>query len=412
MFLRFASVSVAALLLCSSWAIAQDSQPVSVPSKITGVVLLPDGKPAANARVVMARANELLSKTQTNAAGEFRLDFDRQEILNAGQMMLRAIDVAAHVDGTGFGFVAFTDIKADQPVTIQLVEDVPITGRILDQQGRPVDDVNVRVVFLAQPIPGKNMDEFLKRNRDSPTALFGRMTVRTCVSPFGLVPLTGGESSDGLLSAATDAAGKFTIQGLGRERLATIEMSHPELASTKMHIVTRPEIEDRWKRGPLSRDTKAQLSAGIPLPVVYGANFRHIASPGLSIPGTVTAAETGEPIEGVGFIASMGWQSFSRAKSDAKGQFSVSGLKLEGQLNLTIRAPGPWLHARKSGRIKADDPPEKTDDQIGSRCHRQGSNHRRPGDSCQWPHPILWSAIEPRAKKNSRIDSTLSTLAK
>ena len=114
-----------------------------------GRVLLPDGKPAAGAAVraaapLWAMMKEVvgddfvsaLTETKTDGEGRFLIRFSTQPFGDVSRLdqqwqeIWRKTTVTASLDGYGTGLVEYEEIEPEQPVTLRLVEDLPIRGRV------------------------------------------------------------------------------------------------------------------------------------------------------------------------------------------------------------------------------------------------------------------------------------------
>ena len=113
------------------------------PSEVRGVVLGPDGHPAAGARVLLAGhlwpRDFPDTETTTDAAGRFRY------LLRPGGDHGPGV-VLASAPGCA---LAWASVRPDQEVTIRLGgKPVDLTGRTVDPAGRPVAGVQIRVTEL------------------------------------------------------------------------------------------------------------------------------------------------------------------------------------------------------------------------------------------------------------------------
>src|SRR5262249_52747504 len=121
---------------------------------IHGRVLDPAGRPVAGAEVDLTRwhwsdrvAREPLARTQSDDRGafilsyqksdpRFRVDVERSE-------MWRRVTVVAFAEGFGPGWQDRAEVPAEEEALLQLVEDLPLRGRVIDLEGRPVAGVEV-----------------------------------------------------------------------------------------------------------------------------------------------------------------------------------------------------------------------------------------------------------------------------
>ncbi|MCG8648669.1 MAG: transthyretin-like family protein, partial [Pirellulales bacterium] len=291
-----AVVTAAVLILCLPpvHAMAQDDAIVEdIPASIKGKVLLPSGQPAADAPV-MLYWRKPLAQTRTDKDGSFTLELDVPRIkADVGESWIRTAIVSS-TDGCGPGWEILGRIKNANSVTLNLVEDLPIQGKVLDQQGRPIVGAEITIVHLYRAA-NENLDGFLQASRDQPTRLwlYARDSMYY-VSPEAVLQLRGVKDQR-RPRAKTDTEGRFVLDGFGKERALYATVSGPGITNESFHLVTRPKIDARWKRGQPSRETLIYLESGATMPPVYAAEFHHLAAPALSLQGTLTDAETGEP---------------------------------------------------------------------------------------------------------------------
>src|SRR5262249_43310925 len=121
-----------------------------------GRVLRPDGKPAAGAKVFFIRqapqdggpwVAEQAAAGMAGPDGRFRLAVPppapRAREASAPEGILMAV-----APGYGPGWVNLARPDEVAEATVRLVEDnVPIEGRVVDLEGRPIAGVQVRVVY-------------------------------------------------------------------------------------------------------------------------------------------------------------------------------------------------------------------------------------------------------------------------
>jgi hypothetical protein len=158
------------------------------------------------------------------------------------------------------------DGKAGE-LTLRLVKDVPIIGRVLDQDGRPVAGSKVRV-HLLYAYPGEVLTEYLAAMRKK---------VR------GPGPSKGwsGPLPEPATVVTTKEDGRFRLTGLGRERFALLFIEGPAIANGVCSVLTR---------------------VGPNKPEVFGlhyARFDYVAAASRPIRGVVRDKNTGKPLAGV-----------------------------------------------------------------------------------------------------------------
>jgi hypothetical protein len=119
--------------------------------QVGGRVVDPDGKPVRGAKllVVFAHLKETPNKIWATSAADDRFQFTmpkRLEDDHRGQSSDKHPYVLAAAEGYGFALASLDKPEAATDLTLRLVkDDVPIRGRVLNLEGKPVAGVRVRV---------------------------------------------------------------------------------------------------------------------------------------------------------------------------------------------------------------------------------------------------------------------------
>ena len=193
--------------------------------------------------------------------------------------------------------------------TLTLPPDVPIRGRLLGPEGRPLAGAIVRLENLFLPWNDRALAE-----------------LETLEFPVTAFDDNGDSRPQGqaatILNRArafvADADGRFQIAGLGRDRLAQLIIRGAGVPSTRARVVTRamPEIRRPQPGGPDD--------------VTHGADFTLALGRGEVVSGVVRDRATGRPLPGVrvGFreepspwLPGLPW-----AVADDRGRFSIDGI--------------------------------------------------------------------------------------
>jgi len=130
--------------------VVQGRQPAAKPMagiKIDGRVLSPDGKPVANAPVVLVADSQVTGKAKTDKEGRFHLE---------GLGSARG-DTWVIASAPGFGPSWHPPVPADPKkpeITIQLTAEQVIRGRLIDLQGQPASGVKVEITRLGNSSNG------------------------------------------------------------------------------------------------------------------------------------------------------------------------------------------------------------------------------------------------------------------
>jgi RNA polymerase sigma factor (sigma-70 family) len=295
----------------------------------SGRVLDPDGKPVAGAKVVFHQRcppQELPDffpapvTGTTDADGRYRLSGTVH--LNApGRKWQPMLTLTAHVPG--YGPAATVEVGSPDELkdcTLRLVkDDVPIRGRILDLEGKPVAGVTVRPVAVvanaandlgrwAKAIEGKGWGEL--PNDDRTNVVFS-------AAAAGLTQ-----------KAVTDADGKFTLSGFGRERIVVLRADGPAVATCLLNVMTSNRATVRGTRPVRNPDFSVE---NVTYDYAHGAAFDFVPGPSVVVEGAVRDQGRGQALAGVSVRHQIdydfGWaQDELTTTTGADGRYRLAGL--------------------------------------------------------------------------------------
>ncbi len=288
--------------------------------------------PASGAQVFFIRSGPQDSvELKATTGGEGNFDFSIPADARIGAVRLW---IVAAKSGFGPAWIDPETLKLSTDLRLTLAtDDLPIEGRIVNLEGRPVARATVRVVSLFSPLNDDLQPylEVLKTNDarasnyrfDSWLMLWNRLTV---------LPQ--------LPSVLTDARGVFRLTGVGRHRRAVLVITGDAIADTTIHVLTDPF--DGMLNGTPPRFTKA----------TYGARFTHYVRPSRPVVGIVTDAKTGQPIAGARVNH---FDGLSETTTDAAGRFELRGCAKEDkyQLGASLRNQSSYI----DGSLTALDTP-------------------------------------------------------
>jgi RNA polymerase sigma factor (sigma-70 family) len=308
---------------------------------LSGRVLDPAEKPVAGAKLYLldfadAKAPPKVRAT-SDADGRFRFTIARKDVQLPPYRGNRwdSIFLCAMAEGHGPALARVSKPEATDERTLHLVkDDVLIRGRVLDLQGKPVSGSTVRVIGLLLPNKGDlaSFVEALKASKDGYP-----------VENAFLVRLDNPAIAQLFVSASTKADGRFQLKGIGRERIAIVEISGPTIETWRVRVMTRPgERMDRlaWKED-VSKRTLAY----------YGASFDHVAGPTTPIIGVVRDKDTKKPLAGAIVTSPIhrnGGNTFIHTTADNDGRYRLVGMPRGegGMINVMGPEGQPYLEVK------------------------------------------------------------------
>lgn len=204
-----------------------------------------------------------------------------------------------------------TAVKHDQGRAA--ARDVPITGRIVDMEGRPIPGITVKVGSIAKA-KGGNLTPWLEAVRRGEAR---RVAYRHLKE----------EREEHRGKAETDAQGRFRLEGLGAEKVVTLSIEGPTVALTQLHVVTR-RIEPFPARGFTN-------IYGPGTATIRGADFTLTAAPGRVVEGVIRDAKDRKVMKDVdvwsyGFAGSnvVGGMKSLETRTNGEGRFRLAGFPM------------------------------------------------------------------------------------
>src|SRR5207253_9035814 len=107
--------------------------------------------------------------------------------------------------------------KSGEELTLRLVKDQPIAGRVIDIEGRPIANAEIRVQALYTSHTDR-LDTFLTGWKAEWRIAWGQVEKRA------LPP------AEAVIVTPTDRDGRFRITGAGAERLVILDVHAPAIA--------------------------------------------------------------------------------------------------------------------------------------------------------------------------------------
>jgi protocatechuate 3,4-dioxygenase beta subunit len=295
-----------------------------------GRVLDPDGKPVHGAKLYLTLMHgyarepfPAAESATTGPEGRFLFTVPKAKF---GDSRTAVAAMAANY-GVGWAEIPMDGKRGD--VTIRMVrDDVPITGQVVDLEGKPVAGATLQLLEI-QAAPGEDIGPWLEavREKKPPQKQDFRMD--------------GIDLSNVSVKATTDAEGRVSLGGVGRDRLVRARLDGPTIASQHLKLITRP--------GKAVEGTEYK---GQPRPsTLYAANFRYVAGPTKPVVGIILDEDTGKPLPGVTVESNqlandpIPGNNIVRTTTDAKGHYRLIGLPkgAGNKIRLVPREDQPYV---------------------------------------------------------------------
>jgi hypothetical protein len=314
-------------------------------------VVDPEGRPVAGAKVYLLdfpdkpTPPEVRAISGTDGRCEFAVPKPDVHPAHYYENPWAAVSVVAVADGYGPAWGPAVASEESGERTLRLAkDDVPIHGRILDLQGKPISGVTIRVDGLSQPLAADLTPwlEALRHDKSDAYPTEGRFLTDL---PTGA--LSGSRLAEIFPAVTSDAQGRFQLKGIGRERIAGLRIDGPTIEAKQVRVMTRPA------ETITALESRMNPQGGT---VTYhGATFDHYAAPTRPIVGTVRDKDTGNPLAGV-TIRSDKWagsnvhgRGWLHTTTDAAGRYQLLGMP-KGPGNMILAEPAeaqPYLLAVK-----------------------------------------------------------------
>jgi RNA polymerase sigma factor (sigma-70 family) len=330
-------------------------QPQPAPAETAGTfpvhgrVLDPDGRPVAGAGVYVrhhaeiqwnpidpmaARQKGRVATTDEDGRFHFELAKGGGDLPPAGDDTWQQAQIAAAAPGFALAWVEAGDLLKGGDATLRLIrDDLPVRGRILDSQGRPQAGVIVRIQGVWEVKSGLDLDEVLTSGEvdENQMARWYGLQQRAATWQPDTAPLWPG----GQNTWTTGADGRFEVHGIGRDRIARLELHGGGVADGTLDVMARP-AKGRPKARPspgflkyvpsMGRDAafKGHSPHGTQL---LGATFEYIAGAAKPIAGVVRLKPSGKPVAGA-VVSAVDPATHTRvsARTDAEGRFRIDGV--------------------------------------------------------------------------------------
>ncbi len=302
---------------------------------LRGQVLRPDGQPAAGARVTLRRnywtSNVKwlpVAAVKADKNGNFEFSYRPSQFVDDVGSDVKYATVVAEAEGLGAGWVEFGEIEKSKSLALKLVPEVPIQGRVIDLEGKPVAGISVRLLQVREP-KDRDLNAWIETVKSGAMSNAQSQKLgKTCpgVEDSAEAPVT------------TDRDGRFTFRGIGAERVAYLELRGESIAYRQFLVATR-DIP------PMKRQIWFYAGTGRP-PItdqVFGATFTFEAGLTKPVVGIVRDRVTGKPLADIPVesehLAGMIVHPHNSliTKTDANGRFRLVGMPKGNNVDISGR---------------------------------------------------------------------------
>jgi len=300
---------------------------------VRGQVLDPDGKPVVAARIVLGQpalepgvASSPRHLTTSGADGRFEVTVPEEFVdpsRTNRQSQVYGPVIAALVPGFGPGWNRLDVRGHEHDLSLRLRrDDIPIEGRIMSLEGRPVAGATVHVSALAE-VP----DGFLNRLRDNA----GNMNPALWSEARSALLMGNDEE---IPAVRTGPDGRFRFTGVGRDRLIYLVVDGGSIEQSFALVLST--ADPAYTPIALPGDGEGRLK---------GPRFDLTVNPGRMIRGVLRDRDTGLPVKG----ARVRSWAMGMATSDDRGRFSIAGQPKRNDHVLEVITEGqPYIKVEKS----------------------------------------------------------------
>lgn len=312
-----------------------------------GTVVDADGKPVAGAKVYLrewsrARVSEspfdrnpqdVLATQRTAADGTFRFEKVPAPSFERDWSDEAPWDVVVVGEGYGMGWGHLRSAEDKAPVTLKLPEEAKLTGRLVDDQGRPIAGAEVRLHELAG---------LGSRIRD-----FSGPADRLDLGWSQLTP-----------RAHTNAKGRFAIGGLPPEMRAILIAEHDQYQREVIYAATTDRTQPELKDTSYSPEGKREEISY----KVYTGDFTVELKLGLHVRGRVLFADTKSPCPAAKVMLYFRSRAVHQV-ADAQGRFAFHGLS-EPEWYVFASSPQQGGYLRRRVHVALREPEREAEVQI------------------------------------------------
>jgi len=308
-----------------------------------GRVVDPDGRPYPRAKLYLTYVGgaepdfSLPLRATSDADGRFRFQVETANFEFRHLEPWRNARVVALAGDFGPGGSDSDLPDAGRELTIRLArDDVPITGRLVDLEGRPVAGAAIQPESISAPTGG-DLTPWIN------AALAKQMTCYELDFRYLKLQAPLHANFPAAKKVTTGQDGRFVLRGIGRERVVELRVESPSIRTFGVAALTRAGAPVRVPIFHRRRDPWMKT--------FYPASLDLSAAPSRPIEGVIRDRVTGQPVAGA-TIRSYRLADFDvvndqliRTKTDAQGRFRMTGMPLGNGNEVVVLPAGdqPYL---------------------------------------------------------------------
>ena len=258
----------------------------------------------------------------------------------------RGIRLLAVAPGFGPGFIR---PERSGPIEIALTQDDgPIQGRVIGAGDRPVAGARIKGLELLVPplAAGGSVSGWLARARSVNDLVEAG---RVLTEQFDTALAGPDLASVVQVSATTDAEGRFTVTGLGRNRVLSVLITGPEIA-TQVVLLTTERVDPPVTVNPVLRRSEPGRAGFQTAVTVHGVNPTIVGRPGRTIAGVIRDADSRQPLDGIKVrlddsVSPLSPVYLIHTVTDASGRYRLEGVRTNSRPRVSARpaSDAPWL---------------------------------------------------------------------
>ena len=350
------------------------------PTLQRGIVYGTEGKPLAGARIYAASNIVLFEIRQPHEVtlkdlGEVRAETDKLGRFEfhtpdltwlpaSGKRKRWEAFLVATKDGLTSGWIkTFGEDRSfrshwnphiSKDVAIHLSEPGTVHGTLLAPNGNPLTNAHVTIKSIDTP-RGRDLDKHIEKLREKtiPSSFGSGPGYQETVTRPWLIPNLKTE-------ATTDANGHFRIDGLPKDNIVRLELTHPDIRTPTVSVAVR-DMEDIIREAH-EFDDEART-------VLRGSGFRFQTEAGVTLRGRVTVSGLSQGQSVAGATVALANHNAAdgmtgkRFKTDADGNFVITGLgpdyhdpgyriAVVGSFQAPIQSARFTVHANQKAKLK------------------------------------------------------------